>query len=118
MKDIEDKVDKLVEEFSKMRDFEKRNRIVKFIKELVGWEVPPVKLSLADLSRIRGIAVRSWSSVNPSAEINGEKPDKDQISATMWLAGVVSVLREKGVLTRIVEPDYDPDVIIQSVFED
>ena len=107
MRDIDNKVDALIKTFHNLQDYEIRNKIIEFAEELAGYKSPTAKLSIQDLDRIRDFAIGSWLAVNPDRLVEGERLSGDQISAVMWLSGVVMVLRGKGLLPRPVEPDFD-----------
>jgi hypothetical protein len=120
MRDIEEKTEALVRTFREKRlnDHEIRDEIVKFIKDLVGFNGPTAKLSIQDIDKIRDYAIGSYRDLQPNRRVNGQKLSSEQTSTVMWLHGVVYVLREKGLLPRPVEADFEKDVVIESVFED
>lgn len=118
MRDIDDKVADLVNEFPKLDDYEKRNKIKLLIESLVGGNLPPIKITIQDLNEIAAIASSHYRNLILTSTIDGEKLTPDIIRTILWVKGVSAVLGKKGLLPRKAIVEFDEYFITESAFID
>lgn len=106
---LEQKILLLLRDIEKLSDVDKKNHIVRFIRNEIERETSDLYLDKNDLTNIESAAVSAWQQVPTNRYMKGQLLNANQIRLIAHIEAIVACLRRYNIVCRNVKIKYDPE---------